>query len=91
MNQQNYYSSMAKKVGFPYPRFLHIKNLESLPDEGLRKTLEKILYALRDIYKNSEYTGDFTFVVQPITNNFWKSHRISESVINKLGKVAEII
>ena len=91
MNQQNYYSSMAKKVGFPYPRFLHIKNLESLPDEGLRKTLEKILYALRDRYKNSEYTGDFTFVVQPITNNFWKSHRISESVINKLGKVAEII
>ena len=48
MNQQNYYSSMAKKVGFPYPRFLHIKNLESLPDEGLTKTLEKILYALRD-------------------------------------------
>ena len=46
---------MAKKVGFPYPRFLHIKNLESLPDEGLRKTLEKILYALRDRYKNSEY------------------------------------
>ena len=59
--------------------------------KGFWKTLEKILYALRDRYKNSEYTGDFTFVVQPITNNFWKSHRISESVINKLGKVAEII
>ncbi len=89
--QENYYSSMAKKVGFPYPRFLHQNNLDSLPDEGLRKVLNEVLNALRCRYDRSEYTGDFTFVLQPIVDNFWKSPRVSEAVINKLGTVANII
>lgn len=91
MNQQNYYSALAKKVGFPYPRFLHSNNIHSLPDEGLRETLEKILHALRNRYSQSNYTGDFTFVLQPIINNFWESHRISQSVTKKIGGIAKIM
>ena len=91
MAQQNYYSSMAKKVGFPYPRFLHKNNLDSLPNEGLRKILDEIIHALRLRYSHSEYTGDFTFVLQPITNNFWESPRVSKSVVNKLGKTTALI
>ncbi|MDC0065441.1 hypothetical protein OAK15_03165 [Verrucomicrobia bacterium] len=83
--QQNYYSSMARKVGFPYPRFLHQSNLESLPDEGLCKVLQEVLVALRERYCDSSYTGDFTFVLQPINNNFWREPRISSPVIECLG------
>jgi len=82
--QQNHYSTMARKVGFPYPRFLHQGNLESLPDEGLRKVLQEVLIALRERYSDSSYTGDFTFVLQPMTNNFWREPRISRPVIECL-------
>ena len=80
MTQQNYYSSMARKVGFPYPRFLHENNLDSIPDKNLRDMLRDLLYSLREIYNHSHYTGDFTFVWQPVINNFWESPKVSRSL-----------
>ena len=89
--QQNYYSSMARKVGFPYPRFLHQGNLKSLSDEGLRKVIEEVLFALHKCYANSSYTGDFTFILQPINNNSWRQPRISSQVIECLGKESGLL
>jgi hypothetical protein len=80
MTQQNHYSSMAKKVGFPYPRFLHENNLDSIPDQNLREMLRDLLYSLRERYNHKHYTGDFTFVWQPVTNNFWESPKVSQSL-----------
>ncbi|MDA7523239.1 hypothetical protein N8548_00750 [bacterium] len=87
MTQQNYYSSMAKKVGFPYPRFLHENNLDSIPDKNLRDMLRDLLYSLRERYNHSHYTGDFTFVWQPVINNFWESPRVSPSLKKKFGEL----
>jgi hypothetical protein len=51
----------------------------------LCKVLQEVLVALRERYCDSSYTGDFTFVLQPINNNFWREPRISSPVIECLG------
>ena len=78
--QQNYYASLAKRAGFPYPRFIHQENLGAVPNESLRKQLENTLAALRVFYENKNFTGDFTFVIQPILDNFWRRPRVTRSV-----------
>lgn len=77
---QSHYSSLAKSNRLPYPRFIHEANLQSLPDEALQATLKKALQALRDQYENPYYTGDFTFVIQPLNNDRWQRPRISENI-----------
>ena len=78
--QQSYYASLAKRAGFPYPRFIHQENLAAVPNESLRKQLENTLAALRVFYENQSFTGDFTFVIQPILDNFWCRPRVTRSV-----------
>ncbi|MCH8217025.1 MAG: hypothetical protein IH892_09660 [Planctomycetes bacterium] len=80
--QQNYYASLAKHAGFPYPRFIHPENLDAIPNENLRKQLENTLAALRVFYQNKNFTGDFTFVIQPILDNFWRRPRVTRAVWN---------
>ncbi len=84
--RQNYYASRARKVRFPYPRFIHENNLHSVPDPLLRDLLAKTLAALRHQYDNQEYTGGFTFVVQPLTPHFWTMPRVSDSVKGRLWR-----
>jgi hypothetical protein len=83
--KQNYYSALARRVGFPYPRFVHANNLESVPDEELRCWLKRTFDALRHQYPNRHYTGDFTFVIQPVKPDFWTMPRVSKSVRRLLG------
>jgi hypothetical protein len=78
--QQNYYTRLALRLGYPPPRFLHEANFRSIADEFLRSLLEKTLEALRERYRDPAYTGDFTFVLQPLNATFWKRPRISRSV-----------
>ena len=78
--KQNYYSSRAKKLRFPYPRFVHAGNMASVPDPELGKLLSKTLQALRNQYSDETYTGDFTFVIQPLTPHFWTLPHVSDSV-----------
>ena len=80
--QQSYYASLAKRGGFPYPRFIHPENLDAIPNENLRKQLENTLAALRVFYENKSFTGDFTFVIQPILDNFWRRPRVTRAVWN---------
>jgi hypothetical protein len=78
--KQNYYSSRAKKLRFPYPRFVHAGNMDSVPDPELSQLLTQTLKALRNQYSDKQYTGDFTFVIQPLTPHFWTLPHVSESV-----------
>jgi hypothetical protein len=78
--QQNYYTRMALRSGFPLPRFLHAENLNSCPDESMQHLLEHLLEVLRTRYDDPAYTGDFTFVLQPLEPTFWTAPRISESI-----------
>ncbi len=78
--QQNYYTRLARRLGYFPPRFLHEANLRSVPDKHLRTLLEKTLTALRERYRDQAYTGDFTFVLQPLNGTFWTHPRISRSV-----------
>jgi hypothetical protein len=84
--KQNYYSSRARNMRFPYPRFVHAGNIESVPDPELGKLLGQTLQALRNQYADQQYTGDFTFVIQPLTPHFWTAPRISESVKQLLSQ-----
>lgn len=77
---QNYYASLAKRVGFTPPRFVHANNLCSVPDEALKSILFKTLTALRVMYNDRHYTGDFTFVIQPLAPNFWRQPRLSSAL-----------
>lgn len=83
--KQNYYSARARKLRFPYPRFVHAANMHSVPDEALSELLTKTLDALRHQYADKQYTGDFTFVIQPLAPHFWTMPRISASVKRLLG------
>jgi hypothetical protein len=78
--KQNYYSSRARKLRFPYPRFIHADNLASVPDPHLRTLLDRTRKALRHHYPDKTFTGDFTFVIQPLAPHFWTLPRVSESV-----------
>jgi hypothetical protein len=77
---QNHYASLARRVRLPFPRFVHHDNMHSVTDKGLMKLLQKTLLALREQYRNQSYTGDFTFVIQPLTPHFWAMPRVSTSV-----------
>lgn len=83
---QNHYASLARKRRFPFPRFIHSNNIHSVPDKSLFVLLDKALVALRDVYKDKNYTGDFTFVIQPLCPHFWAMPRISKSIRKFLGK-----
>jgi len=83
--KQNYYSSQARGRRFPYPRFIHADNMHSVPDPALGKLLTQTLDALRLHYADKQYTGDFTFVIQPLTPYFWSMPHISTSVKHLLG------
>lgn len=63
---QGHYTALADALRLPCPRFIREGNLQSVPDEALRETLFRVLVALREHYANPHYTGDFTFVVQPL-------------------------
>lgn len=81
---QHYYASQAKRLRMRFPRFLHGSNLHSIPDKSLMKLLETVLYALRERYEQRHYTGDFTFVIQPLTSEFWRRPHVSASVARLL-------
>ncbi len=83
---QNYYASLARKVRFPFPRFIHADNLHCLPDRSLFMLLDNALAALRNEYSDHNYTGDFTFVIQPVSPHFWIRPRVSKSVRENLWK-----
>ncbi len=78
--QQNHYARLAKRRGLPFPRFVHAENLGSVPDKNLQHLLAHVLTALRDRYDDPCYTGDFTFVIQPLITSFWTMPRVSASV-----------
>ena len=78
--RQNYYSDRARRCRFPYPRFIHSENLHSVPDAALADLLQRALAALRYQYSDVHYTGDFTFVIQPLVPNYWARPRVSSSV-----------
>ena len=78
--QQNHYASLAQLAGFPYPRFIHQKNIHAIPDETLQNQLKSALAALQLHYENRQFTGGFTFVIQPLTQNFWRQARLSRAL-----------
>jgi hypothetical protein len=78
--QQNHYACLAKQAGYPYPRFIHQDNLHAIPDEALQNQLKNTLAALRLFYENKDFTGDFTFVIQPLMESFWRHPRLSREV-----------
>jgi len=77
---EHHFAALAKRRHFPAPRFIHEGNMACVPDEALRHLLEAALVALRERCANPAYTGDFTFVIQPLTPHFWKALRISREV-----------
>lgn len=77
---QNHYSRLASRVRFVFPRFIHTQNMHSIPDDSLMHLLETTLGALRERYGDRRYTGDFAFVIQPLTSHFWQMPRVSDSV-----------
>ena len=77
---QPHSASLAQTNRLPFPRFIHEANLASLPDQALQETLTQALHALREQYDNPYYTGDFTFVIQPLNNDRWQRPRISKSI-----------
>jgi len=77
---QNHYATLAQKVRFPFPRFIHSNNIQSVPDKSLFTLLDKALIALHNEYKDKNYTGDFTFVIQPLRPHFWAMPRVSKSI-----------
>jgi hypothetical protein len=83
---QNHYTSLARKVRFPFPRFIHANNIHCVPDKTLFMLLDKALVSLRNEYKEKNYTGDFTFVIQPLSPHFWTMPRISKSIKKVLWK-----
>ena len=82
---QAHYAALSESLRLPYPRFIHEENLSSLPDAALQKVLKNVLDALRKNYANRWYTGDFTFVVQPL-NRRPISPRISRELRPVLRK-----
>lgn len=83
---QSHYSALAQELRLPFPRFFHEGNLDSLPDEALRTTLLNVLQSLRTQYNNPYYTGDFTFVFQPLNNERWQRPKVSVDLHKTLFK-----
>lgn len=82
---ENHFSSLARSNRLLFPRFVHEGNLQSVADEFLQELLCKTLRCLREQYRSNYYTGDFIFVLQPLTTPFWQHPRISRSVSKALG------
>ena len=74
---QQYYAAGARRLGLPYPRFIHEHNLDSVDDEDLAAMLEQALEAAWSQYPRHEYTGGFTFVLQPLAGPRWHVPQIS--------------
>lgn len=87
---QQYYSNAAKEAGLLYPLFLHKNNLCTLKDKNMIIFLEEIRNNLFDFYPFREYTGDFTFVLQPLSSDRWIRPQIS-SQIYKICNINDII
>ncbi|MBT3378627.1 MAG: hypothetical protein HN742_02535 [Lentisphaerae bacterium] len=81
---EHHFASLAKRRRFPHPRFVHAGNMSCVPDPALRRLLEAALDALRMRCADPAYTGDFTFVIQPLTPHFWQRPRISPEVREQL-------
>ena len=77
---EHHFARLARRRRFPYPRFIHAGNMGCVPDAALRQLLEAALGALHARCADPAYTGDFTFVIQPLTPHFWKQPRISQEV-----------
>lgn len=84
---QGHYTAMAEELNYPRPRFYHAGNLEHLPDQATRNLLQDALSALRQQYAEPYYTGDFTFVLQPLNNARWQRPKISSSIRKTLGGI----
>ncbi len=82
---QQYYSNCARRLGLPFPRFLHKDNLRCVPDADARQLLRNVLEALRDGYPRREYTGDFTVVMQPLLAQRWSRPQVSDEIRQMLG------
>lgn len=80
---QGHYTALAEPLRLPCPRFIGENNMHSLPDEALQQTLKKVLVALREHYDNPHYSGDFTFVVQPL-NRVRIPPRISRDILKEV-------
>lgn len=80
---QGHYTALAESRRLPRPRFIHAGNMQALPDEALQETLKKVRVALREHYANPYYTGDFTFVIQPL-NRGRVAPRVSEDVLKEV-------
>ena len=78
--QQNYYMKLARQREYLMPRFIHSENLTSVPDESLRELITHLLKVLRERYDDPVYTGDFTFVLQPLSPNFWMRPRLGKPI-----------
>ena len=89
--QENHYTSTARKAGFPCPRFIHGENLACLEDLELRPLFTALLAALREQVSETDYSGDFTFVLQPISGSFWKLPRISSSIARNLRSGSDLL
>ena len=83
--QENYFSKLAQKNGLIYPHFFHLENIESAPDEDLKNIIKLSHSGLKHLYIDKNYTGDFTFVYQPLNPNFWRKPIISESILKILN------
>ena len=81
---QGHYTAQAEPLRLPRPRFIRESNMHSLPDEALQKTLKKVLDALRKNYADPHYSGDFTFVIQPL-NRGRILPRISRDLVKEVS------
>jgi len=85
-NMQLYYSARARALHLPFPYFIHESNIAAIPDDNLRELLEKTGVALRLKHARPEYTGGFTFVIQPLFSDRWRRPRISQGLLKRIGK-----
>ena len=77
---QSYYSTCAQRLALPYPRFVHEGNVASVPDSDFEGLLRRVLEALKDGFPRREYTGSFTFVLQPLTPHRWSRPQVSPEI-----------
>ncbi len=75
---RSYYAGAAKKSGLPQPMFFHGENLNAIQEDSLIELLEKTLDSLHCCHDN--YSGDFTFVIQPLTPDRWQFPHISDEL-----------
>ena len=77
---QHHYAALAQRIHLPYPFFIQANSLDSVPDRNLAQLLRQTLETLRVHYLQTPYTGDFTFILQPLKGHFWQKPRVSSSI-----------